>query len=366
MEQRLLLDFCLIFGKVGSEKGKMFCRLFARILDYLVYFTVWVLVVLLVHQWIGLSGQTWFGCLVMGFFIVPVILMLCLEPILLHLFGTTVGKWLFGIFVVYDRGGRIPIEKARCRTIRAVSLWHGDYRLKGIFRFIEMVEDASVGGLMDWDYEADTSLVIKEKKIWKIAVAFLVIIGLCFVLLCSYYRAEVPKYRGNLTKAEFIENYNRVVQFYGENDRFLNEYGVWKEKQPQTVRIYVKGEPYIYPKQMNIIETDGIVTEVSFFVDMYNRESNASSYTDIMQNAVIAFVGASRKFSILDYQKRQEMLEYIQKNAFQDFSFERAGIVVTCDVEMEGYEVYEVLENKFCKVKEKENYYGITFKMKKK
>lgn len=340
----------------------MFRRLFARILDYFLYFTVWVFIVLLVHQWIGLSGQTWLGCFWIGFFIVPVILMLCLEPILLHLFGTTVGKWLFGIFVVYDRGGKIPIEKARCRTIRAVFLWHGDYRLKDAFRFIDMLEDAFVGGPMDWDYEADTSIVIKENKIWKIFLSFLVAIGLFLVLLCSYYRAELPKYRGNLTKAEFIENYNRLIRFYEMDDRFLNEQGVWKEKQTGVVTIYVNKEPPIYPKQMNIIETDGIVTEVHFLVEMHNRESNVRSYTDIMQNAVIAFVGASKEFSIFDHQKRQEMLDYIKNHAYQDFSFEQAGIVVTCDVEMQGY---EVLENRFCDVKEEENYYCLSFTMKK-
>lgn len=340
----------------------MFRRLLARILDYILYFTIWILMVLLVHQWIGLSGQTWLRCILIGFFIVPVVFMLLVEPILLHLFGTTFGKWLFAIFVVYDRGGKIPIEKARRRTIRAVFLWHGDYRLKNIFRFVNMLEDAFFGGSMDWDYEADTSLVIKDRNIWKLLLSFLVAVGLFLILLCSYYRVELPKYRGNLTKAEFIENYNRLVRFYGENNRFLNEHGVWQEKQTHTI-IYITGEPPIYPKQMNIIETDGIVTEVSFFVEMKNRKVSAMSYTDIMKSAVLAFIGASKEISIWEYQQIQELLDYIEKYAYKDFSFEKAGIIVSCDVEMEGYESFG---DRFYKVKEEENYYCINFTMKKK
>ena len=341
----------------------MFYRLFARVLDYLFYFMIWILIVLFVHQWIGLSGQVWLYCFLVGFFIAPIVLMLLIEPILLHLFGTTFGKWLFGIFVISDRGGKIPLGKAKTRTIRAVCLWHGDYRLKGFFRLVDMVEVAYFGGPLDWDYESDTSVVVKDKKIWRIILSFVVTISLCMVLLCCYYRVEMPKYRGNLTKAQFIENYNRLSKFYNIEDRFLDEHGIWQEKQKQIVTIYIEGEPPVYPKRMNIVETEGIVTEVSFSVEMENRESSASSYTDIMQNAVMAFIGASKEISILEHQDRQELINYIQENSYKDFSFAKAGIVVSCDIEMQGYEVFA---NQFYRPKEEENYYSFTFKMEKK
>lgn len=346
-----------------GKRGKMIRRLFARILDYFLYFTIWVLMVLLVHQWIGLSGQVWFSCFFIGFFIAPIVFMLLVEPILLHLFGTTFGKWLFGIFIVYDRGGKIPIEKAKIRTIRAVLLWHGDYRFRSFFRFMDMLDVAFYGGTLDWDYEASTSLVMRERKIWKIVLSLVVMISLFMVLLCSYYRVEMPKYRGNLTKEQFIENYNRLVRFYNTDDIFLDEYGVWQEKGIVGVRIYIDGEPYIYPKKLHIIETDGVVTEISFFVEAENRKGSVSSYTDIMQSAVLAFVGASKEFSILERKDRQELIEYIQENDYKDFSFEKAGILVSCDVEMQGYELFA---NRFCRPKEEENYYCLTFKMEKK
>ena len=79
-------------------------------------------------------------------------------------------------------------------------------------------------------------------------------------------------------------------------------------------------------KKMHMIETDGIVTEISFSVEAENRIGFASSYTDIMQNAVLAFIGASKKMSILEHQDRQELINYIQENAYRDFSFEKSGI----------------------------------------
>ena len=82
-----------------------------------------------------------------------------------------------------------------------------------------------------------------------------------------------------------------------------------------------------------------------------------------MQSAVLAFVGASKEFSILEREDRQELIEYIQENAYKDFSFEKVGIVVSCDIEMQGYELFA---NRFYRVKEKENYYSFTFKMEKK
>ena len=161
----------------------MFRRLFARVLDYFLYFTIWMLIVFLVHQWmIGLSGQMWLYCFFLGFFIAPIVLMLVVEPFLLHLFGTTFGKWLYGVFVIYDRGGKIPLEKARLRTIKAVFLWHGDYRSKDIFRFIDMIDIVFSGKPLDWDYEADTSICFKSKKNWKLVLMIIVIIGLYLIL----------------------------------------------------------------------------------------------------------------------------------------------------------------------------------------
>ena len=345
------------------KSKKMFRRLFARLLDYIFYFTIWILIVLFVHQWIGLSGQVWFSCFVIGFFIAPIALMLLAEPFLLHLFGATFGKWLFGISVIYDRGGKIPIEKARIRTIRVMLLWHGDYRFRSFFRFMDMVEVTYYGGTLDWDYEASTSPVVRKIKNWKIILPFVVIISLFMVLLCSYYRAEMPKYRGNLTKEQFIENYNRLARFYNTDNRFLDEHGVWQEKVSTGVKIYINGEPPIYPKQMHIIETDGIVTEISFSVEAENRISSASSYIDIMKNAVLAFVGASKEISVLEREERQELMEYIRENAYKDFLFEKAGIVISCDIEMQGYELFA---NEFYRPKEEENYYKLTFKMEKK
>ena len=77
-----------------------FRRLFARVLDYLLYFMIWVLVLSFVSEWWNLSEYTLAICYFVGFFLEPLIMALCIEPFLLHWFGTTFGKWLLE-FVCY-------------------------------------------------------------------------------------------------------------------------------------------------------------------------------------------------------------------------------------------------------------------------
>lgn len=55
--------------------------------------------------------------------ILGMVTMLVLEPLLLHLFGTTPGKWLMGLRVTDENGQRLPLAAAWRRTWRA--LWYG-------------------------------------------------------------------------------------------------------------------------------------------------------------------------------------------------------------------------------------------------
>ena len=56
--------------------------------------------------------------------IAALVLAILLEPLALHYFGTTPGKWLLGLSVESVNGGRLSVAEARWRT--------GDVLLSGM------------------------------------------------------------------------------------------------------------------------------------------------------------------------------------------------------------------------------------------
>ena len=56
---------------------------------------------------------------------------------------------------------------------------------------------------LDWDYEADTSIVMKNMKIWNIVLVFIVVCSLYFALFCCYNTIETPDYLGNIAEIEY-------------------------------------------------------------------------------------------------------------------------------------------------------------------
>ena len=142
-----------------------FLRIFARLFDYLLYMLLWLL---LVYAW-KTSFKPEETTVVISTFLCFCMwwpFALLVEPLFLCWFGATPGKLILGLYVTYDLADNMPMEVARRRTWRAVGMLH-DWEYEDIFQFARIWECLEKGRPLDWDYEANTTIALKDECRWR-------------------------------------------------------------------------------------------------------------------------------------------------------------------------------------------------------
>ncbi len=312
-------------------------RFFARELDLFLLWTIWLSFLALVCSVGTRAHQS--GPLLLADVAVPLLLMLLLEPLCLRLWGTTPGKWLLGLGVTDPEGGRLSYADGLARTGRVIVRGLG-LRLPGLnlVRLWKSCRACDDGEALSW--EEDSSLTLRDEKPWRsaaCAAAFLLVFGLAVLAVLF---GGAPRYRGNLTVAQFSANFNRLARYYGCTftvsgaDAVLDSDGLW------TRDYAADGIPYLdlagagsapffaYRTGENGLE------EVSF-----RYESDGpfpSACRDQMAVAALAFACAQKGFGPLS-RARQELLSAIDSHPFQSFTYAREGVELRCAVDFEGY-----------------------------
>ena len=156
----------------------------------------------------------------------------------------------------------------------------------------------------------------------------------------------MPLHRGELTVAEFSDNFNRLARFhgysfiYGGYEAELDENGLWTKRDG--------GENIFFPDILGggrasilAIRTDGAgVAEVSFRCESSNLLP--SSCQREMTLTALSFACAQKGFGLFSH-ARKELLDAINGHPFESFEYSRSGIavrceVVRCEVEYSGYQ----------------------------
>ncbi len=307
-------------------------RLFARGLDLMLCGGVWDLFLLLVLR-VNLGRNTAVSGLlttVMGMAILFVT-----EPLLLHWWGTTPGKWAMGLSVSDSEDRRLSYSAARSRTARA--LWYGlgvlipGYRL---VRLWKSYKACTQGETLPW--EDESQLTLENRRPWKGPVLACVYAAVLFgALVLSFITAEAPRHWDDLTAADFCENYRRLASWnHVESAGVLGEDGKWLGAEPDPSTIYIGG--WAAPPDFSFTESDGTVTGVEFRYETRDPEIWPPSFQDQMVLSALAYAGTQEGFG--GYLKhRDRLVETIQDHPYEDFSFEVNGVTLTCQVEYSGY-----------------------------
>ncbi len=308
-------------------------RLFARMLDWTLSSTLWDCILMCVFNANLLRMDAAFQIF---YFIVKIATMLCLESGMLVLFGTTIGKWILGLYVTDNDGGRLSWEKAfkRTRTVlwKGLGFHIGGYRL---YRLWKSYQASANQETLDWEY--DSNLMLKDEKNWRwaaLAAAF----GMSVLMLCmSVAHVQSPINDGDITVAEFSENFNRLSEyyglFYGED---LDEDGNWREypNYAGDVTIYVGGK--VDTPDFFFTEENGFVTEVSFRMEITEDVFLAPSCRNQMMLTALSFAGGQDGYGAFGG-CRKRMLETIENHEYEGFTFSENGITIACEVEYSGY-----------------------------
>ena len=297
-------------------------RYFARSLDLTLVGLAVSLVRFCVFRQTADSGA---GARIVQLILSWTVLMLA-EPLLLHFWGTTVGKRLFGIRVVSIRTGeKLGLSEAFSRTGMVFACGDGasiplvniGCNIYSYYRY------AVKGEPLAW--EEDNTEQFSDMT-WRAPVGYvLAVAAVVGVTYLAGISTLLPPNRGDLTVAEFAENYNYYRDHFEIDPRFsLDRDGKW-EKAEDTgfVVISVGGE---LPQPNYVFTTeDGVITQVSW---SYTLEEEAVYLDSVSpQLCYLSLAAAQRGTHVWDLKNDGLLMEGWDVNA-EHFSCSWQGVTL--------------------------------------
>ena len=156
--------------------------------------------------------------------------------------------------------------------------------------------------------------------------------------------SQLPPNRGDLTVAEFAENYNRQARYLGLDLPYeLDEAGQRRDKSQEpgggvTISLPATGG---WPEDSGFRYTvrDGHITALSWTLRAENTDQWLSFPVSELVAAVTALVWAREDAPFLA-PARQDLLEDLANRWPQDGSWREAGVILDFQIEQEHFEVF--------------------------
>ena len=310
---------------VQPKQHMLWQRFFARYLDVTLYHAFWVTL-------LPLLGYNLFRNRNGGAMLVQVLSLLTMffrEPLLLHIFAATPGKWLFGLRVTDGDGGKLTYEAALNRT--AFVFWYGirlDLPVLRLVRLYKCAEDEQAGKALPW--EADSEQTVCDRHGWRFAAAALLAIAVMAGAVLGVLLPIGTVHRGDLTVAQFAENYNAIQRQLGSEGIELDASGCWKaesvfETSGGTTTYMFRDR---YP-QFEYETENGILTAVIYRLESgTGNEVQASSDGNVLSLALYAFAGAETKYLAFD-RALQTAAADLSEHRFSEFQTVVDGVDVS-------------------------------------
>lgn len=272
------------------------------------------------------------------------ITMLLLEPLLLRIFGTTFGKLLFGLRVTNNDGGRLAYGDGLHRTWY-VFIYGIGFSIP-IFTWImnwKSYKRCDEGLKLYWE---DYSNVVPRDMGGRHAagIAASVVLWIMVVVL-TVFGSQLPPNRGELTVAQFAENYNFMVELYDMNMRHLDENGQLYhnpdiDRNDAIASIGESGNiiysAYKKPRlEFEYTLENGYITAITARGGLKGAEMVESC---VNEQVVVAFAfGGARKSMGFMNNYRAFIESKLRYGPFDDRSFKVGGVLIERDVEYRGY-----------------------------
>ncbi|OUN07245.1 hypothetical protein B5G43_06460 [Flavonifractor sp. An92] len=161
------------------------------------------------------------------------LLLLLVEPLLLHTWGYTPGKWLLGLKVRDRNGEKLTLRRARQRAWRLFGRGEGyNIPIYNIIREWKSYRACRDGEPMPWDsddalpVEEDLSYVAEELKVRQFVGWVAAVVAILVLTVQVGFFALLPPCRGDLTVTEFSRNYNYYASLLDQDVPALDENGV--------------------------------------------------------------------------------------------------------------------------------------------
>ena len=326
-------------------------RYFARLIDETIYLIFWHMILSLgFHMNIR---QTGLAFVVIGT-IMQSVLLLLVEPVMLSRFGTTPGKFLFGFRVSAESGARLTWREAYDRTGIVLKRGVGFYiPVYGLIREYSSYRDCKKGEILEW--EEDNILTLDERHMrWKVIAAVLVLSVLDVLNYFVWQAGALPQNRGNITAAQYAENFNHLQEFYqidhqmnhpeflppyNDSMKRLNQYGDW-EKMDGKWYVVDTGVDYPDLPRIQFTEKDGVLTEISLSSEYKDEKMEIPVYGDLMALASLSYICAQDDYHLL-LSPPSRLYNRVKEYGDQcsDFMINEAGVKVQASFDYSGYEI---------------------------
>lgn len=304
-------------------------RLFARFIDFGIYRLVWLVIEKLFLHW---NYDASLYNLLTNYVVLGI--MLVLEPILLCVFGTTLGKLIFG-FRLRDLGGnKLSFHYAFGRTVSMI--WHGlgwEIPIYEFYRYYRCYKECNEAYQMVWDENLDYTL--KDKKGVRLIAIPIVAAGMLFLSTVIVNQAFLPVNRGSLTQEEFVENVNEYIKFLGVEHQKLNLDGTWNQDENDYIIMVGSTKTPEYEFIMDGEQVIGVRMELYTTDDVVYR----SAMEEFL--AYLSLWGAQKK---IHWNHVRDGLKFVERlDQYSSYSIEYSGVRISNEVSITGYEVSDQL-----------------------
>lgn len=307
-------------------------RYFARVLDMGLYSMIFnVLWLVFLRDQTILSGGIvrWIlGLLLLVF-------TLAVEPVWLHCWGWTPGKWVFGLKLRDEHGEKLTLTQGfrRGRTI----LWEG-YGLNlpfyDLWRFWKCRQLGLEGRDCPWDGENDYRYTKEERRFSGLIFAAVYALSIAAVITGILY-TYTPLHQGGLTVEQFAENYNyyfkqRVEQ--GATLPTLDSDGRWVERTDPS---YFSFDTTVWSDPVFTLDGDRVL---AVQLHMESEEDIVAGGSVREGLTLLAMTGALDGLNLFNYDLNGWLKAYEdQAVPWQNAEFTYRGLRVSRQVEYSGY-----------------------------
>ena len=322
-------------------------RYFARHLDLSLYGVLLSAFSLLILHWRPPSNV--FVSLVISY--LGYGLMFLFEPLMLHFWGTTPGKAIFGISLRSVSGEKLSISAARRRlgNLFGNGMGYG-IPIYSLYRMWKSSTNNDLGGVNDWEWDEDSYLTAAGRytfsdtrawRCWGCVGGYVLCFALTFLVVAQFM---MPPHHGAADQAEFFENYNACLKRVKSDARPLGADGqlTLPESDANTVVVHlpstVYGTSYGF-LDWSFTEEAGAVTGVTLAMDGTGDVFLPGTAGGVDQGALLlAFVLGQPEANAFTFFPTVKAWSDLLEDVGWNYTLTRDGVTVTQTAEFTGTE----------------------------
>lgn len=310
-------------------------RFFARDID------IAICILLIEFVWIVLlhriSSESTLEEYLFAFF--GLLLMLFLEPLCISHFGTTPGKYIFGITISNLNGEKLTYKEAFQRTCKVLFWGRGlNIPFFNLYRLYQSRAEYLENRCTRWDFQL-FDYHIPEKKSVVPALKFALFFVIYIVISGGIGIYEMtPPNKGDLTLTEYIENYNYYADYFSikRSNKYYPYEGYHLRENGQFDPLSYKYYEFIEQPIVTFDYTldNNYLTEISFdFEKDFVGRTFFNGFYEEMIYSTLAFTAAQEEYPLFIFEILGSFeLLYWKNMAFQDYNLTFGDVDISCDV----------------------------------